>query len=157
MEMSTDDKVRLAAEAINAADALLVTAGAGMGVDSGLPDFRGTQGFWRAYPVIAKLGLSFEDMANPAWFRDDPALAWAFYGHRLTLYRKTMPHHGFNQLLEIGTPSREAILSSRRTWTDIFRKPVLRPNELLNATAPSNTSNAPRRVLMRFGMLTEKW
>ncbi len=103
MEMSTDDKVRLAAEAINAADALLVTAGAGMGVDSGLPDFRGTQGFWRAYPVIAKLGLSFEEMANPAWFRDDPALAWAFYGHRLNLYRKTMPHHGFNQLLEIGT------------------------------------------------------
>jgi NAD-dependent SIR2 family protein deacetylase len=73
-----------------------------MGVDSGLPDFRGTQGFWRAYPVIAKLGLSFEEMANPAWFRDDPALAWAFYGHRLNLYRATVPHAGFSRLLEIG-------------------------------------------------------
>lgn len=87
---------------MNAADALLVTAGAGMGVDSGLPDFRGTQGFWRAYPVIAKLGLSFEEMANPAWFKDDPALAWAFYGHRLNLYRNTVPHAGFSRLLEIG-------------------------------------------------------
>jgi len=78
METSTDDKLRLAAEAIKAADALLVTAGAGMGVDSGLPDFLGTKGFWRAYPVIAKLGLSFEEMANPAWFipelRGDPDL-----------------------------------------------------------------------------------
>jgi NAD-dependent SIR2 family protein deacetylase len=102
MASDIDHKVMWAAQVINAADALLVTAGAGMGVDSGLPDFRGTQGFWRAYPVIAKLGLSFEEMANPAWFRDDPHLAWAFYGHRLELYRKTMPHQGFNQLLEIG-------------------------------------------------------
>jgi NAD-dependent SIR2 family protein deacetylase len=99
---NADDKVRLAAEAIRAADALLVTAGAGMGVDSGLPDFRGTQGFWRAYPVIARLGLSFEEMANPAWFQENPPLAWAFYGHRLNLYRRTTPHQGFNQLLEVG-------------------------------------------------------
>ncbi|MGA2865206.1 MAG: Sir2 family NAD-dependent protein deacetylase [Verrucomicrobiota bacterium] len=103
MEKDTDAKVRRAAEAIKAADALLVTAGAGMGVDSGLPDFRGTQGFWRAYPVIAKLGMSFEEMANPAWFKENPHLAWAFYGHRLNLYRKTTPHQGFNQLLEIGS------------------------------------------------------
>ena len=31
---------RKAAQAIEGADALLFTAGAGMGVDSGLPDFR---------------------------------------------------------------------------------------------------------------------
>jgi NAD-dependent SIR2 family protein deacetylase len=31
-------------------DALLICAGAGMGVDSALPDFRGDEGFWRAYP-----------------------------------------------------------------------------------------------------------
>src|SRR6266853_6748314 len=98
MEASTDEKVRLAAEAIKAADALLITAGAGMGVDSGLPDFRGTKGFWRAYPVIAKLGLSFEEMANPSWFKKSPELAWAFYGHRLNLYRKTVPHAGFKHL-----------------------------------------------------------
>lgn len=87
---------------IAAADALLVTAGAGMGVDSGLPDFRGNQGFWEAYPPIAKLGLSFSQMANPAWFADDPELAWGFYGHRLQLYRTTGPHEGFQQLLDYG-------------------------------------------------------
>jgi NAD-dependent SIR2 family protein deacetylase len=94
--------IQRAAEAIAAADALLISAGAGMGVDSGLPDFRGAQGFWRAYPIIAKMGLSFSEMANPAWFEENPALAWAFYGHRLNLYRKTVPHPGFKQLLEIG-------------------------------------------------------
>ena len=70
-------------------------AGAGMGVDSGLPDFRGNEGFWRAYPPIAALGISFSGMANPRWFRDDPRLAWGFYGHRLNLYRETRPHVGF--------------------------------------------------------------
>lgn len=87
-----------AADAIRGAGAILVTAGAGMGVDSGLPDFRGPEGFWRAYPPYQKLGLEFEDLANPRWFSDDPALAWGFYGHRLNLYRRTEPHDGFQIL-----------------------------------------------------------
>jgi NAD-dependent SIR2 family protein deacetylase len=88
----------LTRKALAAADALLITAGAGMGVDSGLPDFRGTEGFWRAYPAIAKQGLRFEELARPGWFRLDPGLAWAFYGHRLNLYRSTVPHAGFGIL-----------------------------------------------------------
>jgi NAD-dependent SIR2 family protein deacetylase len=69
-----------------------------MGVDSGLPDFRGNQGFWNAYPPYARSGLSFVDLANPRWFRDDPTLAWGFYGHRYNLYRGTRPHEGFQNL-----------------------------------------------------------
>jgi len=46
----TQRNLRRAAELIAKADALLITAGAGVSVDSGLPDFRGGQGFWRAYP-----------------------------------------------------------------------------------------------------------
>src|SRR4051812_38416047 len=84
-----------AADAVRSADALLVGAGAGMGVDSGLPDFRGNQGFWRAYPPYQELGLDFMSMANPRWFALDPAFAWGFYGHRLELYRRTTPHEGF--------------------------------------------------------------
>jgi NAD-dependent SIR2 family protein deacetylase len=88
-----------AARAIATADRLLITAGAGMGVDSGLPDFRGPQGFWSAYPPYQKLGLNFIDLANPRWFEDDPTLAWGFYGHRMNLYRSTKPHDGFGVLL----------------------------------------------------------
>jgi NAD-dependent SIR2 family protein deacetylase len=93
------DPVIQAQRAFQSADAVLIGAGAGMGVDSGLPDFRGREGFWRAYPAIAKLGITFEGIANSAWFQEDPALAWAFYGHRLNLYRSTEPHDGFRQLL----------------------------------------------------------
>jgi NAD-dependent SIR2 family protein deacetylase len=92
---SMSDDLRRAADVIRAADALLITAGAGMGVDSGLPDFRGPEGFWRHYPPLAELGLRFEQMANPTWFVRDPHLAWGFYGHRWNLYRATRPHAGF--------------------------------------------------------------
>ncbi len=91
-----------AKDVLKEADAVLITAGAGMGVDSGLPDFRGTEGFWRAYPIAKKLGLRFEELANPRWFKTDPKLAWAFYGHRLNLYRKTEPHEGFFILKKLG-------------------------------------------------------
>jgi NAD-dependent SIR2 family protein deacetylase len=83
------------------ADALLICAGAGMGVDSGLPDFRGDEGFWRAYPQARRLGMNFVDLANPARFEENPSLAWAFYGHRLQLYRQTRPHRGFSILLKL--------------------------------------------------------
>jgi NAD-dependent SIR2 family protein deacetylase len=66
-----------------------------MGVDSGLPDFRGNEGFWRAYPPFQKLGLSFVQLANPYWFRSDAQQAWGFYGHRQNLYRQRRPHEGF--------------------------------------------------------------
>jgi NAD-dependent SIR2 family protein deacetylase len=100
--MSLEKDLRRAAEIIDSAGALFICAGAGMGVDSGLPDFRGNEGFWKAYPPIARLGKSFVEMANPVWFQQNPKLAWAFYGHRLNLYRRTTPHEGFRQLLQIG-------------------------------------------------------
>ncbi|MDP8247529.1 MAG: Sir2 family NAD-dependent protein deacetylase [Candidatus Tritonobacter lacicola] len=101
MKSELTERLDEAAEALHGADAVLITAGAGMGVDSGLPDFRGNKGFWKAYPPIARLGISFSGMANPSWFDTDPELAWAFYGHRLNLYRRTTPHRGFGQLLEM--------------------------------------------------------
>lgn len=93
-DFDLDFCINQAARAIAAADALLIGAGAGMGVDSGLPDFRGDHGFWNAYPPFR--GQSFAQVANPRTFHEDPALGWGFYGHRLNLYRSTVPHDGFN-------------------------------------------------------------
>ena len=71
-----------------------------MGVDSGLPDFRGPEGFWRAYPAFR--GRRFEEISNPVWFQRDPEQAWGFFGHRLNLYRATAPHAGFEILRRWG-------------------------------------------------------
>ena len=98
-----------AAELIDQADAIVVAAGAGMGVDSGLPDFRGTQGFWQAYPALAQARLDFPSVASPKTFSRDPRLAWGFYGHRLALYRRTIPHEGFRILLELGARTAQGL------------------------------------------------
>ncbi len=90
--------VERAARAIVEAKAILITSGAGMGVDSGLPDFRGPEGFWKAYPPIKKRGLTLPEVSTPRWFIEDPEFAWGFFGHRMNLYKSTKPHKGFQIL-----------------------------------------------------------
>jgi NAD-dependent SIR2 family protein deacetylase len=99
---SIKDKITHAAALITEADLLIIAAGAGFGVDSGLPDFRGTEGFWKAYPALAKSGIAFQDIASPDAFSAHPRQAWGFYGHRLGLYRRTRPHAGFALLRKWG-------------------------------------------------------
>lgn len=99
---AVDRAVEAAARAVRDSDALVVAAGAGMGVDSGLPDYRGDEGFWNAYPPYRGLGLDYMRMARPKAFLTDPELAWGFWGHQLALYRGTAPHDGFRTLLEWG-------------------------------------------------------
>jgi NAD-dependent SIR2 family protein deacetylase len=96
--MEATQQIEAAAELIRDANGLLITAGAGMGVDSGLPDFRGEDSFWHAYPALRADGIGFQDIANGEAFRHDPIRAWGFYGHRLNLYRRTVPHEGFDIL-----------------------------------------------------------
>ena len=102
MPTETKRNIQRAAALIAEADALIVAAGAGMGVDSGLPDFRGNEGFWNAYPALGKAKIDFTSIASPAAFHANPQLAWGFYGHRLALYRRTVPHQGFALLKHWG-------------------------------------------------------
>ena len=69
-----------------------------MGVDSGLPDFRGNQGMWRAYPELGKQRIDFTEIANPAAFKFQPNLAWGFYGRRF----KSQVQHICSQLKKLG-------------------------------------------------------
>ena len=102
-----------------------------MGVDSGLPDFRGTEGFWKAYPAIAKLGLSFAEMANPDCFKSSPELAWAFYGHRLNLYRATSPHPGFQELIDAGARKRHGYFVFTSNVDGQFQKAGFSPERIM--------------------------
>ena len=92
---------------IEEADVIIITSGAGMGVDSvdadgnNLPDFRGNEGMWKAYPPLKKKGIEFQSIANPKQFKKFPGLAWAFYGHRFDTYKKTTPNIGFAALKEL--------------------------------------------------------
>ena len=83
--MNNQTKLKQFAEHLKQADGLLITAGAGMGVDSGLPDFRGDNGFWTAYPPLKHLGKSFVDMATPELFHTNPNWRGGSMGYALML------------------------------------------------------------------------
>jgi NAD-dependent SIR2 family protein deacetylase len=119
-----------AVEIIKAADGLVITAGAGMGVDSGLPDFRGNEGFWKAYPALQAAGLSFVDAANPFTFVEQPRMAWGFYGHRLKLYRETQPHEGFAILRKWGEKAPEGSFVFTSNVDGQFQKAGFHPDRI---------------------------
>lgn len=102
LKVPIEQRIEKAANLIAQADALIIAAGAGMGIDSGLPDFRGKQGFWRAYPALRRAGIDFAKVATPSAFKSMPMTAWGFYGHRLSMYRQTQPHRGFELLRQWG-------------------------------------------------------
>lgn len=122
-----------AAALIAGADSLIVTAGAGMGVDSGLPDFRGPEGFWGAYPALGQIGLHFQDIASPDAFVAYPELAWGFYGHRLRLYRETPPGPAFAILKAIAAQLRHGAFVITSNVDGHFQKAGFSPMQIWEA------------------------
>lgn len=68
---------------LGATGRLLVITGAGLSADSGIPTFRGEEGYWR------KGGRNYrpEELATAAAFRRDSDLVWPWY-----LYRRSVCH-----------------------------------------------------------------
>jgi NAD-dependent SIR2 family protein deacetylase len=87
-----------AAEAIHSAEGMVIVAGAGMAVESGLPALRNDEDLWREYPALGAAGLSWAEVGDPHWFLRDGPAAWGFYGTRLETFRRTNPHAGYAQL-----------------------------------------------------------
>lgn len=129
--MEIQQALEQAALWIKEADLLIITAGAGMGVDSGLPDFRGQEGFWKAYPALGRKHLDFSRVASPFMFHTNPRLAWGFYGHRLQLYRNTQPHPGFEILKQWAQSKAHGIFVYTSNVDGQFQKAGISPNHIL--------------------------
>ncbi|ABO59133.1 Sir2 family NAD-dependent protein deacetylase [Burkholderia vietnamiensis] len=96
--MNEYDGIRRAADWIADADGIVIAAGAGMSVDSGLPDFRGTGGLWTS---LLPAGMSERDVGSLTQgdcFVDRPVDAWRFYGRALQVCRHASPHAGYAML-----------------------------------------------------------
>lgn len=78
---------------LESAAAIVINSGAGMGVDSGLSDYRGNDGQWGA--VEGDTGKSIFESVNPQAFLDEPAYSWNLFGQRIKDYAETEPHQGF--------------------------------------------------------------
>jgi len=77
------------------ADGIVILAGAGMGVDSGIPDFRGNSGIWTSEKD------TFIKYATADSFHTNPLDSWNFYINRFLMYSELPPHKGYYDLLSL--------------------------------------------------------
>ncbi|TCG09299.1 RNA polymerase subunit sigma [Paraburkholderia steynii] len=95
--MDTTD-IQRAADWIRHADAIIIAAGAGMSVDSGLPDFRGTAGLWTSLLPTGMTERDVGSLTQGDCFEKKPVDAWQFYGRALQVCRQCTPHAGYAML-----------------------------------------------------------
>ena len=83
---------------LNASKAIVITSGAGMGMDSGLSDYRGESGQWGQ--VENDTDLSAIEVVNPKYFSENPKYVWKIFAQRMLEYKQATPHAGFGILLK---------------------------------------------------------
>jgi len=67
--------------------------GAGISKASGMPTFRGEDGWWNQYRA--------EDLATPYAFAKDPKLVWAWYRARMRILLKAKPNIAHESLVKL--------------------------------------------------------
>ena len=111
-------------EALAQADALLVGAGAGMGVDAGLPDYRGTLGVWTSRP-------DWEELASGRWFTERPRHAWGAFGAQFALFARALPHAGYAALRSIAARMRRGVFVYSSNVDGHFERAGFHPEAIL--------------------------
>lgn len=79
-----------AAQALRRARRVLFLTGAGISAESGLPTFRGPEGYWR----VGSQNYRPEHMATAAMFAREPGAVWRWYLHRRAAYHRATPNAG---------------------------------------------------------------
>lgn len=74
-----------------------VLTGAGISAESGIPTFRGPEGYWTVGSKVHQP----QEMATQAMFRRDPQAVWQFYLWRLGVCRQACPNSGHEALVEL--------------------------------------------------------
>lgn len=108
--MDLTQKYQQAANWIKNADNVIVLTGAGMSVDSGLPDYRGEGGQWGQ--VEAQNGKSVFEVMNPENIDQNPKEMWLHFANCMHKHSLVVPHKGYHLLLEMLSAKNYFVLTS---------------------------------------------
>ncbi len=76
---------------------VVVLTGAGISAESGIPTFRGPEGYW----TVGSRHYQPEEMATVAMFRRSPDSVWAWYLHRRSVCLAAAPNAGHRALARL--------------------------------------------------------
>jgi len=81
---------------------VLVVTGAGISAESGIPTFRGKEGYWR--------NLDPAQLATPEAFARDPQLVWEWYRERRQRIRAAQPNAAHESVVKLAQQSHDFLL-----------------------------------------------
>jgi NAD-dependent deacetylase len=81
---------------------VLVLTGAGVSAESGIPTFRGKNGYWR--------NLDPAKLATPEAFANDPKLVWQWYHERRRRIRNAQPNAAHEAIVKLAQHAHEFLL-----------------------------------------------
>ena len=87
------DSLEQAAQALATSRAAVAFTGAGMSVESGIPDFRSAHGLWRTYPP--------DEYATMSAFSADPAKVWVMLRAMVGVLSAAEPNPGHQALAQL--------------------------------------------------------
>jgi NAD-dependent deacetylase len=99
--MANDDAIAAAARtaaALASGGRLVVVTGAGLSADSGIPTFRGEEGYWR----VGSRNYHPTELATAAAFRRVPEVVWPWYLYRRGVCRAAEPNAAHRALAALG-------------------------------------------------------
>jgi NAD-dependent deacetylase len=76
---------------------IVVLTGAGISAESGIPTFRGPEGFW----TVGSTNYRPEEMATFAMFSRNPEIVWQWYLYRIGICRNAEPNAGHTAVVNM--------------------------------------------------------
>src|SRR5260370_40139368 len=101
---------------------VLVLTGAGVSAESGIPTFRGKDGYWR--------NLDPTKLATPEAFARDPQLAWGRYRDRRQRTRNARPNAAHEAIAKVAQHAREFLLVTQNV-DDLHARAGVSPEKML--------------------------
>jgi len=92
-----DGLTRILAEAAEAGGRVVALTGAGISAESGIPTFRGKDGFW----TVGSRNYRPEELATWRHFSSSPETVWPWYLYRLAACRDAQPNAGHLALVRL--------------------------------------------------------
>ena len=103
--MEKSSEIAEVAESLRSAHKLLFITGAGISAESGIPTFRGKDGYWRQHNPM--------ELASPEGFARDPALVWEWYNERKAIIRRAQPNAGHLAIAQLQAAIPNTLLATQ--------------------------------------------